>query len=70
MEDIIQKAWQCVSILRASKFKLDGWPLECTYAWYVSFARHVLEYEGPIRDNCTQEDKAIIESIANCNRYE
>ena len=37
MEDIILKASQRVSILRASKFKLDGSPLERMYTRYMSF---------------------------------
>ena len=42
------------------KFKLDRASLE---RMYISFVRPVLEYGGPIWDNCSKEDKSKIESV-------
>ena len=60
IEDIVKKAWQRINIIRAFKFKLDRASLE---RMYISFVRPVLEYGGPIWDNCSTEDKSKIESV-------
>ena len=60
IEDIVKKAWQRINIIRAFKFKLDRASLE---RMYISFVRPVLEYGGPIWDNCSKEDKSKIESV-------
>ena len=60
IEDILKKAWQRINIIRAFKFKLDRASLE---RMYISFVRPVLEYGGPIWDNCSKEDKSKIESV-------
>ena len=60
IEEIVKKAWHRLNILRAFKFKLDRDSWE---RMYISFIRPLLEYGGPIWDNCTKEDQTHIESI-------
>ena len=58
--EITTKAWQRLNILRAFKFKFDRKSLE---RMYISFIRPTLEYSGVVWDNCTNQDKKLLESI-------
>ena len=60
IEDILNKAWHRLNIIRAFKFKFDRQSLE---RMYISFVRPVLEYGGPIWDNCNKEEKSKLESV-------
>ena len=58
--DIKTKAWQRINVLRAFKFRFDRQSLE---RMYVSFIRPTLEYSGVVWDNCTKQDKNLLEDI-------
>ena len=60
IEEIVKKAWHRINILRAFKFKLDR---DSFARMYISCIRPLLEYGGPILDNCTKEDKTLTKSI-------
>ena len=58
--EITTKTWQRLNILRAFKFRFDRKSLE---RMYISFIRPTLEYSGVVWDNCSNQDKKLIESI-------
>ena len=58
--EITTKAWQRLNIQRAFKFKFDRKSLE---RMYISFIRPTLEYSGVVWDNCTNQDKKLLEAI-------
>ena len=58
--EITTKTWQRLNILRALKFRFDRKSLE---RMYISFIRPTLEYSGIVWDNCSNQDKKLIESI-------
>ena len=60
IKEILNKAWHRLNIKRAFKFKIDRQSLE---RMYISFVRPVLEYGGPIWDNCNKEEKSNLESV-------
>ena len=57
---MLDKAWSRVNILRSLKYTLDRNSLE---QLYISFIRPLLEYGDVIWDNCTLEDKKLLENV-------
>ena len=60
IENIKEKAWFRINIMRKFKFLLDRKSLETIY---FSFIRPILEYGDVVWDNCTQQEKQDIEKI-------
>ena len=60
MLGIAAKAWTRIGYLRRNKFILDRSSLE---RMYISFVRPLLEYANIVWDNCTIENKRIVENI-------
>ena len=62
IDNIKQKAWFRIHIMRKLKFKLDRKSLETIY---LTFIRPLLEYGDVIWDNCTQYEKNELDKIQN-----
>ena len=60
IENIKEKAWFRINIMRKFKCLLDRKSLETIY---FSFIRPILEYTDVVWDNCTQQEKQDIEKI-------
>ena len=58
--EITTKRWQRFNTLRALKFKFDRKSLE---RLYISFVRPVMEYSWTVWDNCTNQEKRLLESV-------
>ena len=59
---ISQKAWKRLSTLRPLKFKLDKKSLE---QLYFSYIRPIIEYADVVWDNCSKNDKLLLDKIQN-----
>ena len=62
IDNIKQKAWFRIHIMRKLKFNLDRKSLETIY---LTFIRPLLEYGDVIWDNCTQYEKNELDKIQN-----
>ena len=60
IDDIKEKAWTRINIMRRLKYDLDRKYLETIYK---SFIRPLLEYADVIWDNCTQQNKNELELV-------
>ena len=60
IENIVAKANQCLNVLSGLKYKLDRKTLETLY---FAFIRSKLEYACIVWDNCTKEQKDLVESV-------
>ena len=60
IQHIAEKAWKRVNILRSLKFLLKKKSLE---KLYFSFIRPILEYGDVVWDNCSLDDKRLLENI-------
>lgn len=57
---IVNKAWQRINVIRSFKFKFDRNTLE---RMYITYVRPILEYSSVVWDNCSNEDKQLLESV-------
>ena len=62
IEQIKNKAWKRIAILRKLKFQLDRKSLEIIY---LSFIRPLLEYADVVWDDCNRIDKIELDKIQN-----
>ena len=63
IDNIKQKAWFRIHIMRKLKFKLDQKSLETIF--FLTFINPLLEYGDVIWDNCTQYEKNELVKIQN-----
>ena len=57
---VLDKSWQKLNILRSLKFKVDRLSLQ---QMYFSFIRPLLEYSDVVWDNCSRQQKNLLESV-------
>lgn len=62
INNIVEKAWGRLNLLRSLKFKVNRKALEKMYMAYV---RPLLEYSDSVWDNCSSESKKQLESVHN-----
>ena len=60
INEIKEKSWKRINIMRKLKFILDRKSLETIY---VSFIRPLLEYADVVWDNCTTYEEKELENI-------
>ena len=60
--NITDKAWTRINVMRKLKFQLDRNLLETIY---LTFIRPLLEYGDVLWDNCTQYEKNELDKIQN-----
>jgi hypothetical protein len=60
IQDIKNKVWQRINILRTFKFTLDR---KSIVIIYISFLRPILEYADTVWDNITKGEREDIERI-------
>ena len=61
IDEVVKKAWQCINIIRAFKFKPDMASLEKTLCTFCKTSPPYIG--GPIWDNCPKEIESRIESV-------